>query len=139
MVSWRRWGRRIVRAALALTAALVLLVGVVRANARYLYCPMMNAIVSHTCCASPSVGEASGEPAVQAPDCCETMQLGALPSAAGVPSHEASTSPLVATLPSCVATSSHALRVRSGRSLETLHRATPKRGEARARTMVFLI
>jgi hypothetical protein len=132
----RRPGARATRALVAALAALVLFVGVLRANARYFYCPWMGAIASHACCAPAH--DASDEPAVEAPDCCEIHRVGALPAAAGAPPIEVATAPLVATLPASVVAPLGPPAVRAVHR-DPRHRGPPRPGAARARTMVFLI
>ena len=137
MARGHRYGRRLSRAVLAAMAALVLLVGVLRANARYFYCPFMGAVASHSCCAAAD--DASTDPVVEAPDCCEVWHVGSLPTAAGASSIEVAASPLVATVPRLSLVAPRApLRVRAA-ALEARRRAPPLPSESRARAMVFLI
>jgi hypothetical protein len=138
MTLWRRYGPRPSRAVLAALAGVVLLVGVLRANARYFYCPLMDAIASHACCES-SREDGMGEPAIEAPDCCEEMHVGALPSGATPTSIVVSSAPLTAFVPTVVTSTPSPISIVRLATLDARHRGPPPPSEARARTMVFLI
>ena len=61
-----------------LVLAMAVLLGVVRSGARYVYCPMMDAVLATSCC---DRGESHGDaPAVEAPECCQAKRLGAMPA-----------------------------------------------------------
>jgi hypothetical protein len=92
----------------AALVALVVLVGVLRAGASYVYCPIMQQITEASCCAGDrdSDDDATGAPIaevgaeVRSRDCCEHHVLGKLPktAAASFPTPLLAT-PLVAVLP----------------------------------------
>jgi hypothetical protein len=78
--------RGLVGPALAAVLALVMLVGVMRAGARYFYCPTMHMVIDRPCCAGDGDPRRADEDAfvaeVRSRDCCEEHVLGKLPSAA---------------------------------------------------------
>lgn len=86
----------------SLVVALVVLVGVLRGGARYVYCPSMQMITDAPCCAGDrhSEHDADATRELRARDCCEQHVIGTLP-ATGATSHTPSSfvAPLVATLP----------------------------------------
>jgi hypothetical protein len=138
MDRWRRRGHRWSRAALAAAALLVLVVGVLRANARYFYCPLMDAVASRPCCEPPHEGTGD-DPAVDAPDCCTAMHVGALPSSASSTTVEVASAPLTAVIVAVAGAKAVAVGGVPRAELDARHRGPPPPGEARARTMVFLI
>jgi hypothetical protein len=91
----------------AALVALVVLFGVVRAGASYVYCPIMQQITEASCCAGDREGDdatadstADVGAEVRSRDCCEHHVLGELPKTAApsVPTPLLAT-PLVAVLP----------------------------------------
>ncbi|MFO0739588.1 MAG: hypothetical protein U0270_27060 [Labilithrix sp.] len=76
--------RAIVARSGVLVVAAVLLLGVLRSGARYVYCPMMNAVVAASCC---DRGEAhyEGTPAVEGSDCCQQRRTAAMPASGTAP------------------------------------------------------
>jgi hypothetical protein len=140
------------RWAVTLVAAVALVVGLVRANARYFWCPMMDAVASHSCCAADraSGGAAGAEradgtergPEVDDADCCEAKRIGALPASAGAgaPGPDVPPSPLWAIVPP-VDASGAALRagVLAALTYEARTCAPPPSGPPLARNVVLLI
>lgn len=81
----------------ALAIAIVLFVGVLRGGARYLYCPVMDEVVSEHCCAE---AQRDAEPGIEAPDCCESHGIAALPASdAFAAGPRVADAPLLAVLP----------------------------------------
>jgi hypothetical protein len=135
----RHYGRKIARALLAAVAALVLLVGVLRANARYFYCPLMDLVVARSCCEPSREGAPEG-PAIEVSDCCEEKRIAALPSGDAVPAPNAvPDAPLATVLPASSAPPSAPLVLAPRATLDARYRGPPPPGAARARFMVFLI
>jgi hypothetical protein len=63
-------------AALALVVAMVMLASAVQARRLYVYCPVMQTVMSHACCARATHQSNAG--AVVAKPCCETRDAAAL-------------------------------------------------------------
>jgi hypothetical protein len=85
----------------AALVALIVLVGVLRAGASYVYCPMMQQISEASCCAGDREADDDATTAtIASRDCCEHHVLGKLPKTAApsVPTPLLAT-PLVAVLP----------------------------------------
>lgn len=86
----------------AAVVAVVMLVGVLRAGASYVYCPMMKIVMDAPCCSGDRRAEHEASDAAQlgARDCCEHHILARLPSAGATsaPPHLLA-APLVAVLP----------------------------------------
>jgi hypothetical protein len=92
------------RAASALVAV-VMLVGVLRAGSRYVYCPSMQRIIDAPCCAGDGHrrhGDDEAKVELRSRDCCEQHVLGKLPAVVGGGAGQAPqafAAPLLATLP----------------------------------------
>ena len=97
--------RRIAARVAAGLFAIVVLVGFLRGGARYVYCPMMQAIIDAPCCSGDrhdgdGDGDHEGEAAaVRSRDCCEEHVVAKLPKAAGAGARTVLDAPLVAVLP----------------------------------------
>jgi hypothetical protein len=80
----RRFGREMRRFVVALLV-LVVVVGIARAGAAYIYCSGMDEVVAEACCELHVHGRADGEPQVAAlSDCCSAQRMGAIPEGAAV-------------------------------------------------------
>lgn len=131
------------RAAAAVAAALlavVVLVGVMRAGARYFYCPMMRVVIDAPCCAGDGRNDEdlTGSVEVRSRDCCEERVLGKLPSGAVTCPPAIVDAPLLAVVPP-VTVASRALPVARPSRFEHEGRAGPRASARhRAELMVFL-
>ena len=90
--------------AASVIVAVVMLVGVLRAGSRYVYCPSMQMVTDAPCCAGDGHRRHSdAEPTIElrSRDCCEHHVLGKLPAVVGGATHapQAFAAPLLATLP----------------------------------------
>ena len=90
--------------AASVIVAFVMLVGVLRAGSRYVYCPSMQRVIDAPCCAGDrhaAHGEDDVVIELRSRDCCEQHVLGKLPAVAGgaVATPQAFAAPLLATLP----------------------------------------
>jgi hypothetical protein len=67
----------------ALLLAWVLLLGVVRSGAHYMYCPGMQRVAPTSCCAKhgPAADDHASTPQVRSQDCCRELTLDNLPPA----------------------------------------------------------
>lgn len=138
----RRWMLRSLRAlasrALHVVAVLVLLTGIAQAGSRYFYCPLMNVVLSASCCDHE---EKPGDvPELHQTDCCESKSNELLPAGAATTPAQAFAAPLVAILPPIDI--AHAVSFfpprREWRSCRT--RGSPASpSAARSELMVFLI
>lgn len=94
----RAWLARVAAA----VVAVVMLVGVLRAGARYVYCPSMERVIDAPCCAGDRHRGHEGEPAAElrSRDCCEQRVLGRLPASASTADPpQPLAAPLVGTVP----------------------------------------
>lgn len=139
--------RRARKAAAPLAAALlavVMLLGVVRAGARYFYCPMMHAVIDAPCCDGDA--RSGGDPndptdsaEVRSRDCCEAHMLRQLPRAAVSPSPTVSDAPLLAVVPPVTLFAFREVPVASVSRFAHEDRAGPRAlARHRAELMVFL-
>lgn len=92
--------------AASVIVAVVMLVGVLRAGSRYVYCPSMQMVTDAPCCAGDGHRghrDADGDTTIElrSRDCCEQHVLGKLPAVVGGAVHvpQAFAAPLLATLP----------------------------------------
>ena len=71
---------RVVGAGLSLALALIVLVEVSQAGRRYVYCTVMQDVMSHPCCESAASRSAPTAPVLAAgvPDCCQTRSIASL-------------------------------------------------------------
>jgi hypothetical protein len=124
-----------------LLASLALIVGLLRANARYFYCPIMDRVVAESCCAPAADGadEQAAPPSLRATDCCQAKQVGSLPRTAAPPGHDALEAPLLGLLSPVIWPAPRAPAHRNPRALDARHTGPPRPSEARARAMVYLI
>ena len=138
--TWRA-ARRALGRAFALVAITALIVGLVRANARYFYCPLMDSVASASCCTETH--DRSAEPTIDQSDCCETHRIASVPQGAAVASP-----PVVPDAPFVAYVTFAALAYVLGHTallavpVANAPGAGPpplSPGEARSRTMVFLI
>jgi hypothetical protein len=94
----RAWLARVA----SIVVAVVMLVGVLRAGSRYVYCPSMNMVTDAPCCAGDrhhrDDDDSTSE--LRSRDCCEQHVLGKLP-AVGTTAHapQPFAAPLLAILP----------------------------------------
>jgi hypothetical protein len=85
-----------VRRLAALVLGAALLACLLRGGGRYLFCPMVDAVVDETCCAPPHDTAAT----LRAPDCCQTRTIGVLPCAPWLaPAPHVAPAPVLASLP----------------------------------------
>lgn len=135
--------RRVRRAVAPIAAALlaiVVLVGVTRAGARYFYCPMMRAVIDAPCCEGDERSEEDQTDSVEvrSQDCCEEHVLAKLPSGAASHAPPMLDAPLLAVSPPVTVTS-RALAVAVPSRFEHENRAGPSwSARHRAELMVFL-
>lgn len=96
------YGRsRLARVAAALLAVLML-AGVLRAGASYVYCPAMRMVADAACCSGDRSAEHEDADTIQVRtrDCCEKHVVGRLPAVRGaVTAAHALAAPLLAVLP----------------------------------------
>ncbi len=140
--SRQRTSLNVTRRIFAMLVVLTTLVGVLRAGARYFYCPMMGEVVAEDCCAASKTARGTKTPAFETPDCCQAKFVDALPAGdAFAPSTEIAAAPLTALVqPVPHATVLTALPPHLFR--QTLQRAgppTPTGPQRVARLQVFLI
>lgn len=140
MLAKRRWMLRSLHAlalrALHVVAVVVLLTGIAQAGSRYFYCPLMNVVLSASCC---DHAQRPGDvPELHRTDCCEPKANELLPAGATATPAEVFVAPLVAILPpiDIAHTVSFFPPRREWRSCRT--RGSPA-SAARAELMVFLI
>jgi hypothetical protein len=92
------WLRRVA----APLVAVVMLLGVMRAGARYVYCPSMQMVTDAPCCAGDrrAQHEAANTMQLRSRDCCEQHVFARLPPATGVSAApHLFAAPLIAVLP----------------------------------------
>jgi hypothetical protein len=145
MARWNHRGRR-VRAALARLVALVavasLLVGVLRANARYFFCPLMNVVADYACCGgseSESDANDGNSLSVEHDDCCEQRRVGVLPVAAVASAPQVPQAPDLALVALSIERPAAVLVRLTKAARTTWHTGPTTANFVRRRTMVFLI
>jgi hypothetical protein len=137
--------QRFVRSELSRLAAIALAVtfvlGVVRAGARYFYCPIMDAVVSAHCCPRADA-DRTESPALVDDECCDVRTNAALPAGtAAAPAPELAAAPLLALLPAPSALDA-GTRVVASHAMHAYRTGPPAIAHARervARSMVALI
>lgn len=97
------YGRHCVLRVAAALLAVVMLVGVLRAGASYVYCPSMQTVSDAPCCSGDRRAHHDDAPAMEmrSRDCCERHVVDKLPSSAGATAAASHLliAPLVAVLP----------------------------------------
>jgi hypothetical protein len=139
--------RAVLSRALAVVAALALVVGLARANARYFFCASMATVASASCCAHAPAGDAAEAPEggavdVTLADCCRAERMGALP--AGSAGGGAPDVPAAAWLATVAPVAWNVMRAdmrdpSPPAGAEAHLTGPPGAGAWRARTMVFLL
>jgi hypothetical protein len=142
MLAKRRWMLRSLRAvavrALHVMAVVVLLTGIAQAGSRYFYCPLMNVVLSASCCDHQE--NTGDEPELHRSDCCERRSNALLPAAAGSARHQALDAPLVAINPPILPAGAREEAPPRRRWVSSRTRSNPPSASAaRAELMVFLI
>lgn len=135
----RRSARALARRGGALLAAIVLLVGVLRAGASYFYCPMMQATFDAPCCdrGHHDEGDDDGAPGIDHAACCEGKRLGALPTSERLHESEpVATAPITGVTPAVPAALDGPLARPAARDLYPA-RAGPQRASARRATLMI--
>jgi hypothetical protein len=142
MLAKRRFTIRALRAlasrALHAMAILVLLTGIAQAGSRYFYCPLMQVVLSASCCDHDE--KTSDQQELRQTDCCEAKSIRALPAGALAAPPRSFVAPLVAFLPPLELAHTRALvPLRSDRFSYPAKRRPPSSSASRAELMVFVI
>ncbi|MEO6574095.1 MAG: hypothetical protein ABIP89_09670 [Polyangiaceae bacterium] len=119
-------------------AVIVLLSGIARAGTRYFYCPLMDVVLSASCC--DHTGDKTSQREFRPSDCCESRSNEALPPAADSTPPQAIDAPLVAILaPIAWVLSRTSPIVPPERFRYAASAGPPSPSAARAELMVFVI
>ena len=119
-------------------AVLVLLTGIAQAGSRYFYCPLMQVVLSASCCDHDD--RASDQQELRQTDCCEAKSIQALPAGAVAAPARSFVAPLVAFLPPLGLAHTRVLvPIRSDRLSYPTRSRPPSSSAARAELMVFVI
>lgn len=142
MLAKRRLMLRSLRAvalkALRLVAVLVLLTGIAQAGTRYFYCPLMDVVLSASCCENDE--RPGDQPELHRTNCCEAKTIGSLPAGAVSTPPRNLVASLVAILPPLqLAYTQTLLPPHKARFSYPMRSSPPAASAARAELMVFLI
>lgn len=121
--------------------ACVLLLGVLRAGARYYVCPAMSVVLDAPCCADhdEADGEDDGAAALRAGDCCRAKRLARMPTSAVPAMVQVAAAPCVGVLPPRIDGCDAQVAAATARFSQPARAGPATATERRAALMVWLI
>lgn len=137
-----RWLRAFIAQGGIVVVACVLLLGVLRAGARYYVCPAMNLVLDAPCCGEHDESDDGDEDgsALRGGDCCRARHLASMPvSAVSAVANDVAASPCVAFLPARTKDGSSCAATSVVRFTQPARAGPATAAERRADLMVWLI